>query len=827
MKVARLLVASLLIFGGLLAIAPAQAALDTTWERDIVSGQNGEDVDYVSVDGEDGGTIGIAYHRATSDDVAFASGNASAGFSVKTLDIQSGDASIQHPILVKVSETDWVIAAHTSATVLKIYKSTDSGSTWSIVTTRTSTAANVAYTFDGHGDALVLAWTVQVASPKQRIELSADGGSTWTTSTNPTTTSVGRVMANTDGKYFHATAAGSVPSTLSSVDFSYSFGGGFWSTFANVPGLASVSQSTSVEVVPGTTPSFAWLYCSASCSTTPVYGTKYAYSSSQPYDTPPVSYTVQTLAAASALPQYKSISRNSNQETLAVTQNNAVPSVWYAANHYSALGAVTLPADFPDADNTAVPAIQDDMAYVALSNGDFGGQLEVWSVPVVLADAQHQDTWCGDPRSLDFEGDTDADYGYNYAEDVDFGDFSEGVGSISELEDSYKFNSDDDDFAYLAKGWEAPGATTVRTYFRIEAATDFHDSEFRVGYSFQPETPSNVTKGNGGKPGVAATGNFANFVQARFDESGDDWNMRIQYSNGGSAPATVGQDANSFDPNTPHTFYFEVNTTGNGYARIVDAEGGGIILNRAMVGSGLAGFSDFAGGDPMYSQWFVTMGSSTTLSSLTFLDDNIDNGQLGPNAQDSTCIEFTPSVIIKGDLGSIEGSAVVDLDDIDGDGVNNTVDPDVDGDGRCNDEDDQPVGTPGALLGCTGGDTDDDGDGILDVNDPTPTGHGSGTDDDTCTTVFCVTEATVPEGFTVAAFNGFLGILLVGMIAVGGVGAMQQQSPGFKVGGGVVALFASLGYLMGLYFGLIPMWTLVALVIVSAAFIFIRLKGGG
>lgn len=107
------------------------------------------------------------------------------------------------------------------------------------------------------------------------------------------------------------------------------------------------------------------------------------------------------------------------------------------------------------------------------------------------------------------------------------------------------------------------------------------------------------------------------------------------------------------------------------------------------------------------------------------------------------------------------------------------------------------------------------------------TGTSSSTGSSTCSSVICTTETTVPEGFTVAAFNGFLGLLLMATITVGGTSVIYVDNPKGKIAGGVVGAFAVIGYLIALYFGLLPVWPVVAGVIIAAAIVFIRFKSGG
>lgn len=96
-------------------------------------------------------------------------------------------------------------------------------------------------------------------------------------------------------------------------------------------------------------------------------------------------------------------------------------------------------------------------------------------------------------------------------------------------------------------------------------------------------------------------------------------------------------------------------------------------------------------------------------------------------------------------------------------------------------------------------------------------------DDDTnnppgeCTSFLCVDSTTVPEGFTASTFNLFLGVLL--MLAIG-VGVFMWTKSTVMGLGGLTA-----GFLISFAFGLIPLWIIVVLVIVSVAIIFVRTKG--
>lgn len=95
-----------------------------------------------------------------------------------------------------------------------------------------------------------------------------------------------------------------------------------------------------------------------------------------------------------------------------------------------------------------------------------------------------------------------------------------------------------------------------------------------------------------------------------------------------------------------------------------------------------------------------------------------------------------------------------------------------------------------------------------------------------CDSALCVDAANVPDGWTAAALNGFLGVLLVAGIAVGGTVGIYGEKPAGKISGLVVGGFLGLGYLVALYFGLLPIWPLVLVAIVGAVVVFLKLRSG-
>lgn len=110
-------------------------------------------------------------------------------------------------------------------------------------------------------------------------------------------------------------------------------------------------------------------------------------------------------------------------------------------------------------------------------------------------------------------------------------------------------------------------------------------------------------------------------------------------------------------------------------------------------------------------------------------------------------------------------------------------------------------------------------------SEPGGSGGGSSSSSTSCSSVLCVDSTTVPEGFTVEAFNGFLGIIFLIIITVGVLSVMYGGKLA-GVSGAVVGIVAACVYIMGLFFGLLPLWPIVAAVVISAAIVFIRMRTG-
>ena len=171
--------------------------------------------------------------------------------------------------------------------------------------------------------------------------------------------------------------------------------------------------------------------------------------------------------------------------------------------------------------------------------------------------------------------------------------------------------------------------------------------------------------------------------------------------------------------------------------------------------------------------------------------------------------------------------------DNDGDGKPNNVDGDLDGDGIPNnkDTDIDGDGTPNST------DTDDDDDGIPDQFDTTPGGGGtnSQTDTDDIQQQGGIGGAATLPGVDICALAASAGVscdvfkalsavmimlsLAAGAMAIGsGMGGEQtgKMLGGFGLAGGLV---------LDLFLGLMPLWLVVAIVILGLAVIFFVKRG--
>lgn len=391
-------------------------------------------------------------------------------------------------------------------------------------------------------------------------------------------------------------------------------------------------------------------------------------------------------------------------------------------------------------------------------------------------------------------------------------EYTDGIRSIEEARDNGDVGIDismDDGFYFAGdtsfSSWDfvakhfPTGSKAMHTAFQIEASsTDFVSSRFRAVYTLDDTSaPTDTTRGDG-----FVTGNFDNHVEVEVTETGDTWQVQVYYAeptvNSGARTA-LGPSAPFGSANDPTSFMFwydsrasatpgeaknftTFGTTGFGfvpgggtlqagpYIAVTRADDDDQVPDRDQVvvafrslqygpgpGNSLA-VSQALQDTEINTQWFIGYGTSGLTGAETALNDNKVSGE---DSNDSTCIwdDTGTSVVGAQGSGTAPGSSVT-----------------------------QPV----------------DGDDDATV----------------CSSPFCVDDSTVPEGFTVAAFNLFLGMLLAAAIAAGFAGITKGSPMGMLVG-------AIVGLVLAFTFGLMPLWPILVIVAAAVAFVFYSFRGTG
>lgn len=108
-----------------------------------------------------------------------------------------------------------------------------------------------------------------------------------------------------------------------------------------------------------------------------------------------------------------------------------------------------------------------------------------------------------------------------------------------------------------------------------------------------------------------------------------------------------------------------------------------------------------------------------------------------------------------------------------------------------------------------------------DFGNDLPGSDTGGTSDpgDSCGFVAICTNAEAPTGFTSDAFNFLLGVLFVAALAAGFYFALGKSVLGAGMGGAT-------GFFGGFAFGLFPLWAVLLVVLIAAAVVVFRFKGG-
>lgn len=244
---------------------------------------------------------------------------------------------------------------------------------------------------------------------------------------------------------------------------------------------------------------------------------------------------------------------------------------------------------------------------------------------------------------------TETDFGYTYSEGVVFADDSEDFSeAFISFEDYLMFEGDNDNSAYLAKGFTT-GSTGVANIANIEAAEEATQSVFFIAF----------TTGAGGLPSVTTKatevdkddgidgGNFDNSIQVRFLETSTNWAIKF-FSNVAGDRNPIGSVVNhGGDPNAAKVYNFTVDSLATTFT-LKDGNGNVITTQNLPVGLHNAVWKDM---------WYVGKGDSLDFNAQTGVDDNTD----ADDNRNSTCIyDLTGTLVVDGSAGSTPGSLVPD-----------------------------------------------------------------------------------------------------------------------------------------------------------------------
>lgn len=280
-------------------------------------------------------------------------------------------------------------------------------------------------------------------------------------------------------------------------------------------------------------------------------------------------------------------------------------------------------------------------------------------------------SFCADPNVINFDGNSATpttttgasdDYGYDYRRGGTFfqdGDNPAGIGLSSGFDYSGT-SSAEGQWDYSAKHLST-GTKAMHENITIEADDSGSTSKFRVNFhTAVSSNPDDTAKGNG-----LNTGHFADHVEARFQEDGNDWQISFWYAkaalNGGDR-TQLGGSVNYGTPNDakPYTIWFDSRATALGppdsafggsggnlvagpYIAITvpvstSGEPNGIVAYRSLVGISGNPFAENVVGDV----WNIGEGDVGLLSSTwhTAIDENIQQGDdtSDEGGFDSTCI---------------------------------------------------------------------------------------------------------------------------------------------------------------------------------------------
>ncbi len=648
----QLLVVSLLALGALATIpAPVQARDPDNWSAVSLAALTGaiNPVD-INID-NNGEKVGLTYASSGNFHFLLCSSDCQtddAQWTEQNADL-TGASTTGQSELAWAGGTNWVFVGLMTGNTNVMYHSADDGATWT-ANAQAGTCSGC-LTFDVNSDGQgTVEWLTGSPTALVSFYQTADYGVTSTTSstisdnqggiTAPTGTisaQSARIIYGSSPKYLVEFQEANLGAGHSTYEV-HSDDGIFWSipfTTAGgvtknprvVAGCPFTTQGLTLSgmALAGTTASHLdWFGAKDGANNQYLCSSK-SDGTGEPYPSAAPATRNDNLAAGdSTTNANRALATNGVQYIAAGKQGTSNYILYKPTNEASPVWeeVYTTPANTEDFAVTATPT----MAYFAYADNEFGGRLTIAGAEM-FDETVRQGSWCSNPNVTDF--------GYNYVEGVTYTTFTaEEVNSIG-LSDGFLFTGTETNFDYLGKGWSGDGATYADSIFRIEADQEADSSVFRSAFSFETATPSLAARGTDGD---LSTGSFLTHLAARFEESGDFWEISLQYNNGGAGPSNILPPVvyAGANPNDAHTFAFIVSTDGNGWIAVKDEETGEDIQNVTMSTSGIAGVSDLAGSDPMWSQWFIGDGTGA-FTANTGLDDSADSP---PNDEDSTCIFF-------------------------------------------------------------------------------------------------------------------------------------------------------------------------------------------
>lgn len=373
-----------LVFAGLflvslLTLIPATPIVSATpsatnWDIDVLSGAAAEDVDDIAVDGF-GTLMGFAYRQTTSNNLGFATGNSTIGFTVKSLDIDPASSSPTNEVVLKVSDSIWLVSANVGTTV-NIFRTTDGGVTWTNAhSVSASSSGNSALTNNPNNRNHIL-FTYYTSAAAVQLKESMDGGVTWgavkhTFVVSNTGSSDIGCYTEFNCVFFDSGDTDEVTKYYRTEDY-----GTFWSSFSI--GTVGVNTGNKLASISVSSSYFAAIWDGSTNS----------------------NYVVSTSGSANAQstisdgsswrpPRRNGIDRL-NTDTIAITADSAtgIPKVFYS-NTFT--GVASQFATLPDDDQTGVAQIMENRAHFIFSNGTFSGRIEIWSTDLVPPPAEDTD----------------------------------------------------------------------------------------------------------------------------------------------------------------------------------------------------------------------------------------------------------------------------------------------------------------------------------------------------------------------------------------------------------------------------------------------------